>query len=181
MTPIFVMPGWLAAFRRYVLAVAIGDAAWEMVQLPLYTVWQNGSPRQIAVAVLHCTSGDVLIAAAALLLALLLVGTSAWPRTGAARTTAVALTAGLAYTIYSEYRNTTVSDAWAYSSLMPRLPWLGTGLAPLAQWLIVPSLALAWATRARRITKAAATADTFSANRRMVLIRSCRHRVGLHE
>src|SRR5262245_16617478 len=32
--------------------------------------------------------------------------------------------------------------AWTYNALMPVLPWLGTGLAPLLQWVVVPSLAL---------------------------------------
>ena len=39
--------------------------------------------------------------------------------------------------------------AWAYGSAMPRLPWLGTGLSPLAQWLVVSAPALAWAGRTR--------------------------------
>ena len=49
---------------------------------------------------------------------------------------------GVAYTIGSEYVNTIVRRSWSYSEWMPTLPWLGTGLAPLAQWLVVPALAL---------------------------------------
>lgn len=40
--------------------------------------------------------------------------------------------------------NTVFRRAWAYSELMPTLPWLGTGLAPLLQWLLIPPLALSW-------------------------------------
>jgi hypothetical protein len=31
---------------------------------------------------------------------------------------------------------------------MPTLPLLGTGLTPFAQWVAIPSLALAWSSRA---------------------------------
>jgi len=58
---------------------------------------------------------------------------------------------GVAYTIYSEWLNTTIRQGWAYSPMMPVLPPLGTGLSPLLQWLIVPSLALSVATRWRNM------------------------------
>jgi hypothetical protein len=143
-------PDWLTAMRRYVVAAAVGNAAWETAQMPLYTLWQSGTSRQIAVAVLHCTAGDALIAAGALLMALLLAGSQDWPRTGHARIGVVAIAAGVVYTIYSEYLNIAVRGAWAYSGLMPTLPWLEIGLAPLAQWLVVPPLALVWAMRSQR-------------------------------
>jgi hypothetical protein len=50
---------------------------------------------------------------------------------------------GLGYTIMSEWLNTAVWVSWSYSSVMPVLPWLGTGLSPLLQWLVVPALAFA--------------------------------------
>jgi len=169
-------PDWLSAIRRYVLAAAVGNAAWEMAQMPLYTLWQRGTPRQIALGVLHCTGGDVLIAAGALIMALLLVGSSEWPRTGLARTAAIALLAGLAYTIYSEYLNTAIRGTWAYSDLMPTLPWLGTGLAPLAQWLIVPPLALTWATSSHGAARVATANGAFSTERYPLSSARCQHR-----
>lgn len=93
-------------------------------------------------AVLHCTAGDLIIAALALLAALLLSGGTDWPRRGATRVFVVAILFGVAYTIYSEWMNTTIRGSWSYDPLMPRLPWLDIGLAPLAQWVVVPSLAL---------------------------------------
>jgi hypothetical protein len=45
--------------------------------------------------------------------------------------------------VLSEYVNTVIRATWAYSDLMPTMPWLGTGLAPLAQWIVIPGLALA--------------------------------------
>ena len=56
---------------------------------------------------------------------------------------AAVLAGGVAYPIYSEWLNMTVRQSWAYSSLMPVLPVTGTGLAPLLQWIVVPSTVLA--------------------------------------
>lgn len=139
---------WLAVIRRYALASVIGHIAWETLQLPLYTIWFEGSLSQIIFAVVHCTGGDVLIASAALLAALLVFG-QGWPISFAAyrNTAAAAIVLGAGYTIFSEWLNVNVRASWAYGPWMPRLPPLGTGLAPLAQWLIVPGLAFVWARR----------------------------------
>jgi len=56
---------------------------------------------------------------------------------------AAELAGDVAYTIFSEWLNTAVRQSWAYSPLMPVLPIMGTGLAPLLQWIVVPSTALA--------------------------------------
>ena len=45
------------------------------------------------------------------------------------------------YTIFSEWLNTSVRGSWTYSDLMPVVPVIGTGLAPLLQWCVVPTLA----------------------------------------
>lgn len=110
--------------------------------MPLYTIWRTGSPREIGFAAIHCTGGDVLIAAASLVASLLLFGAADWPRSRFLPVAGATLILGLAYTIRGEYLNT-VRHAWTYSELMPTLPGLGTGLAPLAQWVVVPLLAFA--------------------------------------
>jgi len=46
-------------------------------------------------------------------------------------------------TILSEWLNVEIRRTWSYAAAMPVVPWLGTGLAPLLQWLVVPSLAFA--------------------------------------
>lgn len=138
-------PDWLTAIRRYLVAVTAGNLAWETAQMPLYTLWHTGSAREIAVAILHCTLGDIVIASVALIAAIALVGSPFWPvrRTGVV--IAVVAVGSVGYTIYSEYVNTIIQRSWAYTAWMPRLPWLGTGLSPLTQWLIIPPAALLWA------------------------------------
>jgi hypothetical protein len=137
--------GWLAAVRRYLLAAAVGHLAWEIAQLPLFTLWYSASSGKLVGAVLHCWIGDLAISAATLLLALAGSGTADWPLRRGVIVAGIVVALSVGYTTYSEYLNTVVRQSWAYSPAMPTL--LGVGLSPLAQWVIVPVAALAWARR----------------------------------
>ena len=141
--------GWRIVLRRYFFVVAVGNLAWETAQLPLYTIWREGTARMMAVAVLHCTAGDLLIAAATLLLSLTVLGRG-WPtQPSAARRVAVAtILAGVGYTVFSEWLNIVVRQSWAYSGLMPVIPGLGTGVSPFAQWIVIPAAGFWWTHRA---------------------------------
>ena len=79
-----------------------------------------------------------------------------WPPFGR-RMVFTAIVLGTAYTIFSEWLNVAIRGTWSYTVAMPVLPWLGTGLTPLLQWLIVPGLALAIVghryRRARRLAR----------------------------
>ena len=136
---------WIAALRAYLSATALLDLLWEAAQLPLYTIWTDGTIRETAFAVVHCTMGDVLIALAALAAALVVAGDPAWPARRWTPVATLTLAIGVAYTAYSEHLNVDVRRSWTYSDLMPRLPLLGTGLSPIVQWIVVPVAALAWA------------------------------------
>ncbi len=126
--------------RDYFLVIAGGNAVWEALQLPLYRIWDEGPARQVFYAAAHCTAGDILIAAIALGAAILVAGAKVWPREGYLRVAALAVAIGLAYTVASEWFNIGIRLSWAYADSMPRMPPLGTGLAPLAQWIAVPVL-----------------------------------------
>jgi hypothetical protein len=143
-----ILPGpWLLVLRRYVLAIVLGNLAWEVAHAPLYTLWRDGSAGKITFAVLHCTGGDVLIASAALLASLLALADGRWPQARYGSIATVAVLGGLGYTVYSEWLNTEIRGSWAYTQWMPQLPVVGTGLSPLAQWIVVPSFAFWWARR----------------------------------
>ena len=131
---------WLPAIWRYLAIIAAATLGWETAQMPLYTLWRTGTTAAIAFAVLHCTGGDALIAGASLLGSLLLFGAADWPHARFRSVAVATIILGTAYTIYSEHLNT-ARNAWTYSDRMPVLPGLGTGLAPLAQWVVVPVLA----------------------------------------
>jgi hypothetical protein len=139
--------GWLRVLRVYAGASALGHLAWEILHLPLYTLWTTGTSSEKAFAVGHCTAGDIMIATLSLLAALVVFGTSPWPAERAGMVFAAVLIIGLSYTIFSEWLNTTVRASWAYSEAMPTLPVIGTGLSPLLQWIVVPSAAMSVALR----------------------------------
>lgn len=134
-------PEWPAALRRYLVGSLFLHLAWEVLQLPLYTLWSEPLPRQ-AFAVLHCTVGDLMIAGVTLLAALAIVGRPGWPKSDTLGVWLLILTFASGYTAYSEWLNVNVRGSWAYSPLMPRLPVTGTGLSPLLQWVVVPTLAI---------------------------------------
>ena len=138
-------PHWLAAIRRYLVASAIGQLAWEIAQLPLYTLWRSAPVDQIVRAVLHCWAGDLAIASTALTLALAIIGTREWPARHMFAVCGITVALSLAYTTYSEYVNTVTRQSWSYAAAMPTV--MGIGLSPLAQWVIVPVAAFIWATR----------------------------------
>ncbi len=136
---------WLRVLRRYLLAAGVGNLVWEFAQMPLYTLGQSGTRREIVLAALHCAAGDLGIAAGALALGIGFAATPAWPEVRFIPVLLAATAFGAGYTVYSEHLNVVVRQAWAYAPAMPVLPGLGTGLAPLLQWLLVPPLALLWA------------------------------------
>lgn len=130
---------WLSGLRLYLIFVALGNLLWETAHLPLYTIWRDGTVRVLAVAVVHCTAGDVLIAIAALVAGLLVAG-NGWPdrRVAYSRVTLAAVAIGLTYTVFSEWLNIVVRRSWAYSELMPVIPLANAGLSPVLQWMVVP-------------------------------------------
>lgn len=146
---------WLTVIRRYLCFMAFANLAWEFLHLPLYTVWKSGSAPELIFAAAHCTGGDILIASSALTLALVLAGDGRWPERGYAKVAALAGVLGLSYTIFSEWLNVGIRGTWAYSELMPVVPFVGTGLSPLLQWMVIPSAGFWWARRSvRRIAAA---------------------------
>ena len=136
------LPEWTLAIRRYVWGSFALHLVWEIVQLPLYTLWTTGTLSQQAFAILHCTVGDTMIAGLGLLLALAVINRSTWPAAGGRIIWVCVLFLGVGYTLYSEWLNVTVRRSWAYSEWMPIIPFIGIGLSPVLQWFIVPTLVL---------------------------------------
>lgn len=136
------LPEWPLAIRRYVWGSFALHLVWEIVQLPLYTLWTTGTLSQQAFAILHCTVGDTMIAGLGLLLALAVINRSTWPAAGGRIIWVCVLFLGVGYTLYSEWLNVTVRRSWAYSEWMPIIPFIGIGLSPVLQWFIVPTLVL---------------------------------------
>ncbi|WP_220018887.1 hypothetical protein [Halomonas heilongjiangensis] len=115
---------------------------WEFLQVPLFA----GMPTMTHWdAVRFCTRaalGDVLIALVAFW-SVAAVRRRAWIRCPDAPALFGFVAVGVAITIGLEWHATVLQDRWQYAELMPTLPLLGTGLAPLLQWLVLPPL-LVW-------------------------------------
>jgi len=133
---------------RYLPWLTALNLGWEIVQLPLYTIWHHPSVGYVAYAVLHCTAGDVLIGLAALVVALVATRAGTIEQWNYAAVACVLIGVSVSYTAYSEWMNTVLRASWTYSALMPtiRIAGVELGLSPLLQWVVVPPVAL-WLTR----------------------------------
>lgn len=144
-------PDWLSALRNYLLFSVAGHLLWEILHIPLYTIWVDGTWGEIVFAIVHCTGGDLLIATSTLLLALFVTGSAGWPERRVRPVLLLAVVLGVSYTIFSEWLNIEVRGAWAYRDAMPVVPVLDAGLTPLLQWVVVPTFAylaaLRWSPR----------------------------------
>lgn len=130
--------------RGYLPWFGMLNLAWEAAHVRLYTLWNEAELAYIAFSVVHCTLGDVLIGACALLLALIFGREASVAQWRWGRIAILTTILGAGYTVFSEWMNLTILRSWTYAESMPRLELAGIelGLTPLAQWLVVPPLAL---------------------------------------
>jgi hypothetical protein len=140
---------WLTTLRRHLLFTIVGNLLWEFIQLPCFTIWRRIGWNWFIFLPVLGTAGDILIAATSLVVALILIGDSDWPRRRASywRVAALATLLGIVHTAYSEWRHAVVLHHWTYSTLMPVVPKLGVGLFPLLQWMLIAPLAFLYAIR----------------------------------
>lgn len=129
---------------RYMPWFAALNLLWEIVQLPLYTLWTDSNSPLIAYAVAHCTLGDIAIGGAALIMALIITRAGPIETWHWNRIAAITTLLGASYTAYSEWMNTVALQSWGYSKLMPVLQVgeFEIGASPFFQWLLIPALAL---------------------------------------
>lgn len=120
----------------------LGHFAWELLQAPLFSSFDGTDHFAGVFACLQATLGDLAIALFAFWTTMGFTGERNWVADPAARAVLVFLSTGLLVTLGIEFFSTEVLDRWSYGARMPRLPILGTGLAPMLQWLFVPMLVL---------------------------------------
>jgi hypothetical protein len=128
------------ASRWAALSLAL-NLVWEVAQLPLYTIFRDESPARVAYAVVRCTAGDGLIAAASFVLASAALRDPGWVASKPWRGGAICVAAGMIYAAFSEWRNVYRLGSWAYTPSMPLV--FGVGLTPLLQWLAIPAMMIA--------------------------------------
>lgn len=113
---------------------------WEFLQAPLFRSMQDLSHFEGIRVCLLATLGDMVLVLAAFWLTCLVTRTRHWSVRADAWAVAVWLGTGLFLTIAIEFLSTESLDRWTYAAAMPRLPLIGTGVAPLGQWIVVPMI-----------------------------------------
>ena len=128
-----------------VLFAFLLNLPWEMWQIPLFKGTSSLAHGDGVILCTRAAAGDAVIALLAFWL-IARVRTRDWIRRPSAVTLGAFVAVGLVATIALEYWATRIGARWEYAAAMPRLPLLGTGLAPLLQWLLIPPLVV-WLVR----------------------------------
>ncbi len=115
---------------------------WEALQVPTYAGMSEMAHWPATLLCTRATVGDVAFALTAFWITALAARSRRWFMNPKPWHIGLFLGIGIALTIGFEWYYIEVSGRWIYSDLMPRLPLFGTGLGPLAQWLVVPMLVL---------------------------------------
>jgi hypothetical protein len=125
-----------------VLFAFLLNFVWEMLQIPFFRGMTQAPHWDALLICLQATLGDVGIALAAFWTIAWLGRDRHWPtRPRPAQIAAFALV-GLLITTAFEWLATQVWSLWSYSGLMPMIPFLGVGLVPLLQWIVLPPVVI---------------------------------------
>jgi hypothetical protein len=122
------------------------NLAWEMWQVPFYEGMAEARHWDGIRICTQATLGDAVISLAAFAAVAWWAGSRNWLIAPRKRELALYLAVGLAVTVVLEALATGPLDRWSYGDDMPRLPWLGTGVLPILQWLLLP-LPILWLAR----------------------------------
>lgn len=120
--------------------------AWEMLQVPWFGGMVEASHGTVVWLCTRATGGDVVILLLGFWLGSLVAGHRHWIVPLHRKPAAVMVATGIAVTLVLEWLATGPLERWRYADAMPVIPLLGVGLAPLAQWVLLPPLIL-WLAR----------------------------------
>ncbi|MEO6075341.1 MAG: hypothetical protein ABIP56_00910 [Dokdonella sp.] len=129
----------LVEINLFVFAFLI-NFVWEVLQTPLFSYPSNASLVQINLACLRASVGDAAMILVAFWIVAILQKGRGWIFHLSWMSLALFLLPGIVMTIVFEALATGPLQRWTYAAAMPVLPGLGTGIAPLAQWLILPPI-----------------------------------------
>jgi hypothetical protein len=142
---------WVALFSLLL------NYPWEFLQVPLFA-GLGELPHWEAVETCSLAAvGDAVIALVAFWVAAAIGRSRRWLMRPRPATWSAYLATGLAITVALEWSATALFDRWQYAAEMPTVPWLGTGLTPLLQWLLLPPLVVVLARGQLRGQRAAVT------------------------
>lgn len=119
---------------------------WEIVQMPLFTSYQEATFLGINTACIQASLGDAVMIVVSFWILAILFKSREWIYQLNTFRIGLFLIPGLVFTIIAEHLAIGPLGRWEYGNLMPVLPFLGTGVVPIAQWVLIPVLVL-WAVR----------------------------------
>lgn len=120
---------------------------WEFLQVPFFDAMGTLDHWQAIVICTRATAGDGVIALLALAAVSGVWRDRYWIRHPRFGQIIVFVLVGVVVTIGLEWHATEVAGRWSYADHMPVVPVIGTGLAPLLQWLVLPPLTVWFARR----------------------------------
>ena len=123
--------------------------AWEILQAPLFSSLDDVAHWAGIKTCLWATFGDVGLALAAYLLTAVVSSGRRWVYAPQRSEVLLFLTVGILVTIGVEFYSTQMSMRWIYAPNMIRIPFVGVGLSPLLQWVVVPLLVVFFTGRRR--------------------------------
>ncbi|HEB35340.1 MAG TPA: hypothetical protein ENI18_05820 [Candidatus Aminicenantes bacterium] len=113
--------------------------AWEVLQTPFFLDISD-KIKTIIWYRFHCTLGDVMISLGSFWLVALISKSRIWFLNLTKGKLLLFVAFGVSYTIFSEIKNVSLNKLWAYSDLMPVIPYIDVGIVPLIQWIIIPPI-----------------------------------------
>lgn len=135
----------LPEFNVFVFAILL-NYPWEFMQVPLYEEMAEAAHWDAIKVCTLATFGDGVIMLVAYWGAAFLVRDRCWIARPRLAPVLALIGIGVAITVLLE-RLATLSDSpnwgWRYAEAMPMVPFLGIGLTPFLQWVILPLL-LVW-------------------------------------
>jgi hypothetical protein len=123
---------------------------WEFLQVPFFEGMRAARHWDAVLFCSRATLGDASIAIVAFWTVAAFTGTRQWIRKPAAPHVVGFAGAGVTMTIALEWLATEVLARWTYADAMPTLPFLGTGLLPILQWILLPPLIVGFVHRQLR-------------------------------
>ena len=119
---------------------------WEIWQAPFFAGMTEASHWAAVQGCTQATAGDVTMMLAAFWIVALVTRSRTWILSPGWQCTTGFTAIGFVMTVLMEWLATGPLNRWAYADSMPIVPFLGIGLLPALQWLLLPPLVV-WFTR----------------------------------
>ncbi|GAP99469.1 hypothetical protein [Leptolyngbya sp. NIES-2104] len=131
------LPEWNIGIFSFLL-----NFVWEIQQMPFYQIPAEFSHSEMINNCTLATVGDIGISVAAFWAVAAIAKSRQWFHQPSRWQISGFILVGVVITLIFEALATGVLNKWQYSTLMPTLPFLGTGLLPLLQWALLPPIVI---------------------------------------